>query len=192
MIIATIAQGVHCLGDRLVTAATTVPPLHDWVVSLILLGLYAALAFPIGFHTRLLHWEPVTSWSTILLSTLIALIFPSLFEEALFRVLLLPHPSEGAAMGAIALWSGISLVLFILAHPLNGLLVMTSRRSTFFDSTFLTLAGLLGGVCTLSYLQSGSLWPPVVLHWVVVVIWLLCLGGDRRMSGKPHSPQPSE
>ncbi len=180
---------------RLICAATTVPGADAWLGCLLLFIVYGAIALPVGFQTGLLKREQVTSWTTILITIGVTLVFPSLVEEIIFRALLLPHPSEHQSLGAIALWSGVSLVLFILAHPLNALWVMTSRRATFWDESFLTLAGLLGVVCTLTYLQSGSLWLPVLLHWVVVVIWLLALGGDRRMSAVTpiqSSPQHGE
>ncbi|MEM9447219.1 MAG: CPBP family glutamic-type intramembrane protease [Cyanobacteria bacterium P01_E01_bin.6] len=170
------------LSDRLIRAITTIPSIQDWLVCLLLLIIYGAIAFPVGFLTGFLRIEWVTSWKSILINMLVALIFPSIIEEVLFRALPLPHPTSQASLEAIALWSIGSLIIFILAHPLNALLVLTSRRETFFNGVFLTLAGLLGIVCTLTYLQSGSLWPPVTLHWAIVVIWLLCLGGDRRMT----------
>ncbi|HAT13909.1 MAG TPA: CPBP family intramembrane metalloprotease, partial [Microcoleaceae bacterium UBA11344] len=30
---------------------------------------------------------------------------------------------------------------------------------------------------------SGSMWPPVAIHWLAVTVWLLLLGGDRRLYG---------
>lgn len=174
----------EALGDRLSAALLTVPTLTDWGICLGILAIYAAIALPIGFWTGLLQREWVTHLQTIVGSSLVALVFPSIFEEVVFRALLLPHPSEVASSGAIALWSGVSLVLFILAHPLNAFLVLTSRRKTFYDPAFLTLAALLGVACTVTYLQSGSIWTAIGLHWIVVVVWLLMLGGDRRMSVK--------
>ncbi|XGV98198.1 MAG: CPBP family glutamic-type intramembrane protease [Leptolyngbya sp. BL-A-14] len=42
---------------------------------------------------------------------------------------------------------------------------------------------MLGIICTLSYLKSGSLWMPVVMHWVIVVSWLLIFGGLEKFQG---------
>jgi len=172
------------LGDRLAASVLTIPSLMDWGICLAVLAVYAAIAFPVGFRLRFLQQEWVTNPQTIVASTLVALIFPSIFEEVIFRGLLLPHPAEAASTATIVLWSIVSLVLFVVAHPLNALLVLTSRRATFYDGTFLTLAGLLGVACTVTYLQSGSLWTAIGLHWAVVVVWLLSLGGDRRMSAQ--------
>ncbi|MEB3164685.1 MAG: CPBP family glutamic-type intramembrane protease [Prochlorothrix sp.] len=184
---------IQALGQRLAIAAQTWPDRGDWLITLGWLGLYAAFAVPWGWG-RLLQWDPVGDRSAILSNSTIALVFPALFEEILFRVLPLPLPDR-MPTGAIAalpslpiappadlwLWPSLSLLLFILAHPLNALLFFPRRRSTFYNPTFLTLAGLLGLLCTLAYLQSGSLWPPVLLHWLIVVVWLLLLGGCRRL-----------
>lgn len=176
---------VGLLSDRLVSATLTVPSITDWSICLVILAAYAAIALPLGFRSGLLQREWVTNPLTIGMSSLVALIFPSIFEEVIFRVLLLPHPSAAASLGAIALWSSLGLGLFIAAHPLNAWLIMTSRRETFYNPTFLALAGLLGLACTVTYLQSGSAWTAVGLHWVVVMVWLLVLGGDRRMRTHP-------
>ncbi|MEL6221690.1 MAG: CPBP family glutamic-type intramembrane protease [Cyanobacteria bacterium J06627_8] len=170
------------LSDRLIRSIITIPTPTDWFICLVLLIIYGAIALPIGFWTTLLTVEWVTSWKRMVTHLSVALIFPSILEELVFRVLLLPHPSTSTSLEAIAFWSLGSLLIFISAHPLNAWLVMTSRRGTFYNPTFLALAGLLGIGCTLAYLTSGSLWPPVILHWVIVVLWLLCLGGDRRMT----------
>lgn len=170
------------ISDRLVQAATTWPDVHAWGLGLVLFIGYGSIALPLGFWSGLLILEWVPSWITILTTVAVTFFFPSLVEELLFRVLLLPHPTEHQPVGAIALWGLGSLLLFVLAHPLNAWLVMKSRRATFWDPWFLVLAALLGGACTLTYLHSGSLWTPVLLHWIVVIVWLLGFGGDRRMS----------
>jgi predicted Abi (CAAX) family protease len=67
--------------------------------------------------------------------------------------------------------------MFLLHHPLNAL--------TFYQAgspTFLILANLLGLACTLVYWLTGSLWPPVLIHWIVVVVWLGWLGGLERLA----------
>ncbi|NJL41446.1 MAG: CPBP family intramembrane metalloprotease [Leptolyngbyaceae cyanobacterium SM1_4_3] len=47
----------------------------------------------------------------------------------------------------------------------------------FQNACLLIGAALIGTVCTVSYLRSGSIWLPVVLHWLIVVAWLLVFGG---------------
>jgi len=72
-------------------------------------------------------------------------------------------------------------VMFVVYHPLNALSFFSQGLETFFNSAFLLLATLLGITCSIAYLQSGSLWTPVVIHWLAVVVWLLFLGGYRKL-----------
>ena len=98
----------------------------------------------------------------------------------MFRVFLLPQPTQNLPqLPWIA--TVINLSIFIAYHPLNALIFFTQARKTFFDYTFLSLAGLLGFICILAYWQSGSLWLPVMLHWIVVITWLAILGGYDRL-----------
>ena len=112
----------------------------------------------------------------------ITFVLPALAEELLFRVLLLPHPQEHASDAGRWLWGTLALGLFVASHPLEALISSSARRGTFTDPVFLLLAGLLGLVCTIAYLESGSLWPPVVIHWSAASAWLLVLGGHGKLS----------
>ncbi|MEL7084799.1 MAG: CPBP family glutamic-type intramembrane protease [Cyanobacteria bacterium P01_G01_bin.4] len=165
---------------RWLTAATTFPPHTLWWQSLVWLVAYAAIVIPVGLLTGLLTWEPVTDKRLALQAGAIAFFVPSLLEESIFRVIALPHPAEAGPRWL--LWAAISLMIFIAVHPLNGMTYLKAARSTFIDPIFLACAGLLGALCTLLYWNSQSLWPPTVVHWLVVLVWLLLLGGLRRTS----------
>jgi predicted Abi (CAAX) family protease len=144
--------------------------------------IYAAIAAALGalsgfFRPGLPDWP---AWKLILLP-LVLLITPALGEELFFRALPLPHPDEAATRRHRLFASALALVAFVLWHPLNGL--WTPRVwPVFTDPVFLMLAALLGVACTLAYLASGSIWPPVLIHWSTVVVWGLLLGG-REMLG---------
>jgi predicted Abi (CAAX) family protease len=69
------------------------------------------------------------------------------------------------------------LALFVLWHPLNGLVLKTDARQVFLDPGFLLLATLLAGYCTAAYFLSGSIWPSTLAHWISVVGWKAFLGG---------------
>jgi predicted Abi (CAAX) family protease len=69
--------------------------------------------------------------------------------------------------------------LFVAWHPLAGRLWYPRGRRLFDDRRFLLLAGLLGLTCVMAYQLTGSIWPPVLIHWLVVLIWLETLGGRR-------------
>ena len=168
------------LWNRIVAALTTVPGLSDWGQTAGILVAYGVIALLIGSSTRFLQWNvPIKNWLQVSLQALFA---PAIIEEVGFRILLLPHPSEGVSMGTWWLWGGLSLVLFLLYHPLNALTLYKAGYPTFLNSTFLVLATLLGIACTLAYGLTASLWPPVLIHWVVVVIWLCWLGGVEHLT----------
>lgn len=177
---------------KLHSALVTLPDLKDWGLGISLLFLYAPIALFWGQRSSLLLWQPIPSPQTIATTLAIALIFPSLVEESLFRVILLPSPHTPHFYG----WAAWGLILFILAHPLNALLFFPHRKATFFNPHFLALAGLLGLICTIAYQESGSLWLPVLLHWIPVGLWLLLWGGLERMSPVPFTavtaPQAEE
>lgn len=172
--------------ERIRWAILTPPTGRDWAIALGLLLVYTAITYGIGFGSRFLIVEPVTAWKEIGTTIAIALVFPAIVEEILFRVILLPHPLEFSrgeiGLVSLTLWSTICLGVFILAHPLNALIFFPSRKPTFCNPIFLLLAGLLGLICTVSYLQSGSFWLPMLLHWILVVVWLLYFGGAKRMT----------
>lgn len=153
-------------------ALRTVPTLRDWRFTIGLLLLYSLIYLPIGFGFGFLklaiefHWQ---TWITVILS---AFIMPGCSEELFFRGFLLPHRSENTSARVRAISIGFSWIAFLIYHPLNPL-----GQSFFGDPIFLMGAGLLGIVCTITYLKSGSLWSAIFAHWSIVVIWLLMLGG---------------
>ncbi|MEM9904258.1 MAG: CPBP family glutamic-type intramembrane protease [Cyanobacteria bacterium P01_D01_bin.44] len=172
---------IPLLQTRLWPALSTLPNTSDWFVAGLLLTAFALVGLPFGFWTGFFRVALIKDWKIVIPTVLVALPYPGIFEEVLFRVLLIPRP-DTVSPERLWLWAIASLIIFIVFHPLNALLLMTDRRETFYNPIFLTLAGLLGVVCTLSYLQSGSLWPPVILHWLMVIIWLLGLGGYGRLA----------
>lgn len=169
---------------RLIEAISTLPNTQAWLYAAVLSLVYLIIALPIGFQQGFLQFEVLrASWKTIIGVIAIAWVTPALTEELFFRVLLLPRTTEQVSESGLWLWGLVSLALFIVYHPLNALTFFPRGLGTFFNWVFLLLAALLGIVCTLTYLHSGSLWIPVVIHWLAVVVWLLLLGGYRRLYG---------
>ena len=163
--------------------ASLLPPFQpgDLARSLAVLAVYAALALGLGFASGFLSlpwsWPPLGQALPRLAGLLI---LPSIVEELLFRVLLIPHPVEGFPWRPQLAWIALSLGLFVLYHPLAARLWYPRARRLFDDPRFLVQATLLGVACSLAYVGSGSLWPPVLIHWLAVVIWLEPLGGRER------------
>jgi predicted Abi (CAAX) family protease len=164
--------------------------LQGWLITVGIVILYGAIALPIGFSTGFLRFNVWSAnWLNYLLLILRALLSPALSEEFVFRVLLIPHPEEGVSWQSWVFWAVLSLFLFIIYHPLNAKSFFRDGSPTFFDPVFLTLAGLLGLACTVAYGLTGSLWAIAFIHWIVVVIWLLGLGGLQKLLAQ-RSQQP--
>lgn len=165
---------------RLIAAFSTIPDIQAWAYAAALLLVYALISLPIGFRWGFVQAEVLKDSPSLVAGiTAWSFLMPGISEELFFRVLLLPHPTEKASLGSLWLSGCISLFVFLVYHPLNVFAV--GHDKTFREPVFLLLAALLGVVCTISYWQSGSIWPPVVIHWLIVVVWLLLLGGYKKL-----------
>ena len=170
--------------------ASLLPPFQpgDLGRCLLVLAGYGALALGLGLATGFLalpwHWPPL---GQALPRVAGLLLLPALVEELLFRVLLIPSPSEGFPWLPQLAWSALSLGLFVLYHPVAGRLWYPQARALFNDPRFLVQATLLGVACSLTYLLTGSLWPPVLIHWLAVVIWLEPFRGRERLGLAPQA-----
>jgi predicted Abi (CAAX) family protease len=102
-----------------------------------------------------------------LLSVALALPFPALVEELLFRAPLLRWRTAGAVAA--------SLSVYIAWHPVGALL--RPELAEMARPAFLLVVALLGAACTWTTLRSGSILPAVALHWGVVSGWILIYGG---------------
>ena len=156
------------------------PSLSDWRLVGVQTLLFSALAGAFALTTFLFEFSLISDLSSLLKITAIALFLPAIFEELVFRGPVIwvaeKHPSW--------LWpaSGVSLVLFVLWHPLNGMFLMTEARELFTDARFLMIAAALGAMATLLGVRTRSIWPPVVFHWLVVIGWKAFLGGPQFLS----------
>ncbi|MEO1689929.1 MAG: CPBP family glutamic-type intramembrane protease [Cyanobacteria bacterium J06631_6] len=168
------------LGQRLGRAIATMPDLDHR--NMLLMGLiYIFLTLLLGLTTGFLRWNPIASGRVIFRVVTTSLFAPAIIEELCFRVLPVPYPATEGLSRSYLLWSGFSLLLFVIYHPLNALTFFPQGKETFFDPIFLSLAGILGLTCAIAYQQTGSLWIPVAIHWLAVVFWLLCFDGLHRL-----------
>ncbi|RMG08227.1 MAG: CPBP family intramembrane metalloprotease [Cyanobacteria bacterium J055] len=165
--------------DRILNSFSTVPTAEDWLYSVILLVVYAAIALPIGRKLNFLQFEMGLHPAIVLRMAIVAWIAPGLLEELVWRVCLIPHPTEAIDPSIFWFWVILSLCLFAIYHPLNFFV----KHDTFKDPIFLLLATLLGVICTMSYLKSGSIWTPTFLHWAIIVVWLSFCGGYDKIHG---------
>ena len=123
------------------------------------------------------------SWTKLTRLLVFLFFMPAMGEEIIFRVLLLPNVNlENPSLISMFVWGSISLIAYIVYHPLNALTFYRAGFPTFFNPIFLFSMTLLGVICTISYFKSGSLWLSVIIHWLVVVGWLIFFDGYRMLS----------
>ena len=104
------------------------------------------------------------------------LIAPAVGEELAFRGLLIPDRSERTPfLRAVA----ISEALFVAWHVVEAAIILPAARPMFLRPDFLLIAALLGLACAILRRITGSLWPAVALHWVMVTLWQTFAGGFR-------------
>lgn len=108
-----------------------------------------------------------------------ALLFiqPALFEEIVFRGLLLPRDVRWMPRARVLVFAGLALAVYVGSHPLNAWLFRPQVLTLFSSGTYLVLTTLLGLTCTATYWVSRAIWPSVFIHWFTVVVWIAFLGG---------------
>ena len=161
---------------------TTFPKKKDLIFAGSLFIIYSIAVLLLGYFTDvfkfdLLHPEHVIHY----LLPLSLVIFPCIPEEIFFRGLLLPHKKHNIKFPNYFVYSVVSIILFVAWHPFNAYLFNNSAIPLFTDLYFLLIVFLLGIVCTITYLQSGSLWIPILLHWLTVFSWVFFLGGRNKV-----------
>jgi predicted Abi (CAAX) family protease len=166
-------------------AVLTLPPRRTWFQCLLVYVIFVAAAFPLGWFTGFLELT-VGHYSTAGLAFLPLYIFlrPALLEELVFRSLLLPRDIQRVSRPRLILFAVVALFLFLISHPIHGWVSKPDSLGLFTNPIFLSLAALLGVACTAAYWISRSIWPPVVIHWSSVLIWIVFLGGQRLVGVK--------
>ncbi len=98
---------------------------------------------------------------------------PALGEELLFRALLVPPPEQ-----PMSLWRWAAVVgLFVAWHPLQAVTFGPPWAEMFLDPWFLPAVAALAIALVAQFRITGSIWPCVVSHWLVVLGWKLAFGG---------------
>jgi uncharacterized protein len=105
---------------------------------------------------------------------LIAIFVPAIGEELVFRAALLPQP-DGSPVPWLPVL--ISTALFVLWHPLQALVFGPHWTAAVLNPWFLAAVAALGVALARLYWKTGSLWPPVALHWLAVATWKILFGG---------------
>jgi predicted Abi (CAAX) family protease len=148
-----------------------IPSLSKWlecllygVVGLCLIGLLAYFGKLLIYNPRLEH-----PWRRFF----IALLIPSFGEELVFRGLLVPTQSVVKIAVMVNPWPqfGLAVAIFVFWHVFEGLTFLKSARKTFLNPWFLVCTALLGLTCAYMFYVSGSIWPCVICHALVVWVW---------------------
>ncbi|MFM7642829.1 MAG: type II CAAX prenyl endopeptidase Rce1 family protein [Cyanobium sp.] len=90
---------------------------------------------------------------------------------------MLPSPLDGVGPLAMAPWLALSVGLFVAWHGLTLRLRRGALPITPGDPRVLVQVSLLGLACALAFVVSGSLWSPLLIHWLALVVWRQGLGG---------------
>ena len=159
--------------DRLTTVLATWPTSGEWAWSAGIGAVTLTALGVIGFSTGLyaLHAPNTNHIALRLAETLVA---PAIGEELVFRGLLIPGRAEAPnVLKPLA----ASTVVFILWHVAEAETFLRAAAPMFLRVDFLACAAVLGVGCAVVRRVTGSLWPAVALHWVMVAIWQTWLGG---------------
>lgn len=166
-------------------AAIAMPSRQAWQRCALIYLAFLACAVPLGIASGLIHAAvaplPVSA-ALIVACTL--LVHPAITEEIVFRALLLPRQPARVSRGRLGAAIVVALFLYVVAHPLNAHFFWPAALGVFTNPWYLALATLLGVACTATYLVSGSIWPPVIVHWVTVASWILFLGGQGLLGSR--------
>jgi uncharacterized protein len=157
---------------RLGRSLTNLPDAGGWLFSAIAGGAVLAGMAAVGLPGGLYRWAP-TNLAALPLRMVNVAFVPALGEEAAFRGLLVPDRPEtsrpavaiAAATALFAAWHVVETLFLHHAAPL------------FLRGDFLACAAILGAGCAVIRWRTGSLWPAIALHWLVVVVWQTWLGG---------------
>ena len=159
-------------------ALTTLPDARTGLACALLYALFLLVSATIGLASGLLRVD-VSHASVGDAMRIVMLLFiqPAMFEEIVFRGLLLPRDVRSTRRSHAAFVGGLSLAAYVASHPLNAWLFRPQVLSLFSSHAYLVLTTLLGLTCTATYWISRSLWPSVFIHWLTVVVWIELLGG---------------
>jgi len=153
-----------------------VSPFKVPLKSLIPVPAYVCASLAIGFHAKLFS-VAIIDHPMLFVLPFSLFIFPSLLEEVLFRGILIPNNAATQSKNRIVAYIAISTAAFVLWHPANALTINTAAAPVFLNPAFLLIVALLGITCSVSYILSRSLWTPIIIHWLTVVVWVIFLGG---------------
>jgi len=157
-------------------AAIKTAPGKEYLKCVWIVLAYSLAALIIGFTSGIYIVQPLDIQKYWFLP-LTLFLFPSIPEEFFFRGLLIPRNAIELPWQRWVAYVVFSAFAFTIWHPLNALTINPTAQPFFLAPFFLIIVFLLGLTCGLSYLLSRSIWVPVLIHWLTVVVWVFFLGG---------------
>lgn len=161
------------LGRRLHAALVTWPDARGWRLARRALLWGLPLIALLAFATGLAHVDPMPlgpSWLGFFFGLMLV---PALGEELVFRGLIVPPPDR-----PFPPWQAVLAVgTFVLWHPFQALTFGPPWSAIFLDGRFLTIVAVLGALLVRLYRATGSIWPCVGTHWLIVAAWKLLFAG---------------
>lgn len=157
-------------------AGIKAPPTRNITQCVIITVAYSLAALLIGFPTGLYQVQFLDLQKFWFLP-LTLILFPAIPEEFFFRGLLIPRNAAELSWQRSAAYIIFSAFAFTVWHPLNALTINPTAQPFFLNPFFLLIVFLLGLACSTSYVLSRSIWVPVIIHWLTVVVWVTSLGG---------------
>ncbi|MEO0549651.1 MAG: CPBP family glutamic-type intramembrane protease [Pseudomonadota bacterium] len=145
------------------------PNRQDWLITLLGITAFAAVAVPFALLSGIYTWTPDLLSRDTLRVAVVALVLPALMEELVFRgPLVWWQQKRGHVPNWLVL---ISLAAFVAWHPINAFTFMPQAAEIFLNWRFLAVTSVFGALVTLITLRSRSLWPAILFHWLLVVAW---------------------
>lgn len=145
------------------------PTFSHWKLALAVMAATIVILWLLFDMAGLARWTPQTDLGFIVPTAAMLLVAPALLEELLFRGLLVGSGSSASAI--------LSVAAFVAWHPLQAVTIGPPWAALFLDPAFLCGVALLGVALVFLRLRSGSLWPSIILHWLVVAGWKFLFGG---------------
>jgi len=154
---------------RMKAAICTWPTAYEWMGCGIIALVYLAIALPFA-NPGVFRGIGADSQNGVNFVLIAAGLFfvPALFEELVFRGLLVPRDNESMpALYRLFQLLG-ALALFVFWHPLQAML-WAPERVAFLEGGVLGSLALFGFAATFIYAYGQSIWPVVLFHWAIVV-----------------------
>ncbi|MCW3846739.1 CPBP family glutamic-type intramembrane protease [Sphingomonas sp. LB-2] len=158
---------------RIEAALRSWPDRRGWIATGVTLLWCLPLLGLIGGLGGFAHLDPLpfgVKWVRIFF---LVMLVPALAEELLFRALLVPRPDK-----PFPVWQAVlTVTAFVVWHPFQAYTFGPPWSALFLDPWFVAATALLGAALVRLYRVTGSIWPGVAVHWLVVAGWKLLFGG---------------